>query len=155
MALLDLSYQEQKIGLERFPLLFAKHLPPSHKKAGKETNFGRKIRTGKKIHTLRRDYTYWLAAIRKVQAGKGYVSLTEWEQNKTETQSEILFLDASCKIGLQKIRYNRGKFYLNRTQLCVEELAENDGMLTSDFLNFFKTYGQTELALIHFTEFRY
>ncbi|WP_375560231.1 hypothetical protein ACE193_21375 [Bernardetia sp. OM2101] len=155
MALLDLSYQEKTRGLERFPLLFAKHFPPTHKKAGKETNFARKIRTGQKIHTLRRDYAYWSAAVRKVQEGEGYISLTEWEQNKTETQSEILFLDASCKIGLQKVRYSKGKFYLNRVRLCVDQLASNDGMLTSDFLRFFKTYGHSELALIHFTDFRY
>jgi hypothetical protein len=156
MALLDQRSVEERIGLECFTLLIPKFFPPKNKKEGQETMFSKRLITGQMIQIFKKDYAYWLDVVRKVQNGEAYISVMEWEQNKTETQKEVLRLDASSNIEVQKIHYNKKNFYLRKVRLCPDELAERCGFnITTDFKGYHKSFPISELALIQFTKFRY
>jgi len=156
MALLEQRSAEERIGLECFTLFIPKFFPKKHKKEGQETMFSKRLITGHMIQVVRKDYAYWLDVIRKVQNGEAYISVIEWEQNKTETQKEVLRLDASSGIEVQKVHYNKKNFYLRKVRLCPDELAEKCGFnTTTDFKGYHKSFPISELALIQFTKFRY
>ncbi|WP_338761945.1 hypothetical protein WAF17_16600 [Bernardetia sp. ABR2-2B] len=156
MALVEQRSVEEQLGLKCFQLFIPKSFPKNHKKAGQETQFAKRIITGRMIQVLKKDYAYWLDVVRKVQDGEAYISVVEWEQNRTETQREVLRLDASSNIEIQKVTFSKKFFYLRRVRLCPDELAENCGFnTTTDFKNYYKSFPKSELAMIQFTGFRY
>lgn len=145
-----LSLLDQKhTGLVRYEIKVPSEYPKKHKKAGQKTSFAQDIKNGVKIHIFQSNYKKWQAALDEVRDGKAYIALVD------KGGIEIMRFDNTSDIGVQKIYYSRKKFYLRRVEMSIAQLAENDGMIKSDLLGFFKNTPCGDKALIHFTDFRY
>ena len=69
-------------------------------------------------------------------------------------------LDKSNGIGIEKILFDDYLYSCqiegNRFSVTSEMIPENDGLAQSDFEEWFKGYDfSKEMAIIHFTNFRY
>ena len=140
---------EKHTGLTRYELVVPSVFPKKHKKDEQKTTFAEDIKNGFKIHIFQSDYAKWKSVMDEVRDGKAYVSLVEKEG------LEIMRFDNTSTIGIQKVHYSRKKFYLRMVEMSINQLANNDGMIISDFLDFFKCGSCEDKALIHFTDFRY
>jgi hypothetical protein len=126
------------------------------------------IISGKKIHTLRKNYLFWKRRI----ANAGELSIRYWEDkprhSKQITIRNIRLYMKNSNFGVQEVcKINDGKspgslfsFYLVEDQepkirLDISVLAENDGLTLQQFIDWFKDYPEGAMALIHFTSFRY
>jgi hypothetical protein len=123
--------------------------------------FEDKILSGGKIHSMRKNYEFWKKRIESIMAGDGYLSLRAWAgKPRRSKQREFLRLE---KVGLQKVAKRSGgentRYYVMDVNglnfVSTEILARNDGLSYDDFMNWFKNYPDQDMAIIHFTDFRY
>jgi hypothetical protein len=106
-----------------------------------------------KIHTLRRNYYFW----HKFEGRD--VALFTWEGVPYRSKQRVFCVKHIYHV--QWIMKERGCFYLPKG-LCdlvyapIEKLAKNDGLDDEDeFTEWFSGYPNDEMAILHFTEFRY
>lgn len=136
--------------------MIARKFPGDHPRKGEYTKFYGKINDSQKIHTIRGNYELWAKRIREVQEGKALLELREWVGKPYRSkQREIFTFSAADGVGVEKLIW--GYFpTVGTKQFHTDEIAENDGLSALDFENWFKVANPgDELAIIHFTKFRY
>ncbi|MDR1459230.1 MAG: hypothetical protein LBI60_03345 [Bacteroidales bacterium] len=169
-------------------ILLSKTYFPQHPKAGKKTYFSYKTLSGlecadcgiespdacdncsqkpclHKIHTCRSNYEYWKKKIDCLKAEGGVLSVREWSERPYKSKQETIINIPSEIIGIQKltIEYGTKKFipYVDNKIIHLSDLAENDGLGTYDYIDWFKPVFEKEkkeildFVIIHFTKFRY
>lgn len=150
-------------------LMVSEVFPAYHPKKGKSTSFRYMINEalmpdlnsliiGKKLHTLRENYTYWEKIINEVLAGEAVLSLRVWA-GKPYYSSHIEFkqLDSSSGLGIQKLEHPDNFVYatIDGKKYDWADVANNDGLNFLDFCDWFKVRKPDPMAVIHFTKFRY
>lgn len=147
------------MSMKTYVITIAKQFPSDHMCKGELTNFREKIEAGEKIHTIRTNYDLWAKRIAEVQAGRAVLSLRQWiGKPYNSKQVEIKKLTAADGVGIQKVTFNDYlySFDIDGVQVYVRDLCANDGLSLSDFDSWFrKVVPYQELAVIHFTSFRY
>lgn len=142
-------------------LLFSTHFPSHHPKAGEETNFDTMVPDLEKIHTIRGNYDYWKPKLDEVNRGEAILSCRIWTGKPYRSpQKEICQF---TKVDYEAI--TMGNFVasvgLNNVHVDLKVLAENDGLLRTDFVDWFG--GADKFAkenfftgiIIHFTDHIY
>lgn len=122
-----------------------------------------------KLHTMRANYPLWEKRMKKVQEGEAVIELFYWE-GKPYHSKQIVFatLDKDSGVGVQSyhIAEWEDEDGTERAGYCIDNriirgfaldyLAKNDGLSLEDFKEWFRNYDLSkEMAIIHFTEFRY
>jgi hypothetical protein len=117
-------------------------------------NFDRTDLVPGKIHTIRKNFTFW-----KKFEGRD-VALFTWEGKAYRSKQRVFCVKRI--VSVQKV-YKRGRnFYLDDG--CFDSgrylhdsiLSKNDGFKDKDeFWNWFVKYPDGEMAVLHFTEARY
>ena len=157
--------------MKTFVLTVSEQFPKSHPKAGVETYFGNAILGGGKIHTIRANYELWAKRFEDVYINEAKISIRFWTGKPyASKQGFIKDLECNDMIGCQKLVFIDGNIKKPRIVLppnlfqpktillpvSIGELAANDGLSTTDWLDWFKSYDLTKpLAVIQFTGFRY
>ncbi len=134
-----------------------------------------------KKHTIRANYPLWLKRITEVQQGKAVLSVRQWSGKPYRSpQIEITRLTVKHGVGIQKVVFYRTEWYDddNKCHYCydvtldndkginIDDIARNDGLNPIDFIEWFDRdickqkldddgRVHKELAIIHFTKFRY
>jgi len=155
--------------MKTYVITVSEFFPKTHPKAGVKTNFPLAIKHYDKIHTIRANYELWKKRFEKIDKGEACLSIRVWEGKPyTSKQQEIFRYDKTHKIGLERltfkemimtpfecIRKNDGRIYTPNISK-LNELAKNDCLELNDFKSWFKEYDLSkEMAIIHFTDFRY
>lgn len=147
--------------MKTYVLTVSQVFPKTHKRSGQDTGFITSIKEGEKVHTIRGNYELWSKRFEKINEGKAFLSVRVWEGVPyNSNQREVLRFDKSHGIGIEKIIFDDYLYgcQINGDRFSVnsEMIAENDGLNSSDFEEWFKGYDLTEeMAIIHFTDFRY
>ena len=115
-----------------------------------------------KTHTIRNNYEYW-----KRYEGKE-VALCVWEGKAHQKGSKLKVFNVKRIVSVQRAEHsaNKGVFFVEidkgnfQRGLCYVDgdlLSKNDGFNSkADFQDWFKKYPlDIEMAIIHFTGFRY
>lgn len=144
--------------------------------AGKPTNFATLVTEGSKIHTCRSNYDYWKAKIKALKEADGTLCLREWTGRPYRSPQGAIMEIPAAVVGVEKLTLKKGKYRIEpyrhfveycratvgQTPVDVAELARNDGFTNKDdYLGFFTPLfdaspdGRIEMAIIHFTTFRY
>ena len=142
--------------MKTYVLMLAKYFPLYHYRAGKETGFKDKLLEGKKIHTIRSNYPLWSKRIKEVQTGEALISIRQWAGKPYKSkQIEIAKLFKENRLGIESfIIPEIGE--LATVLDHYEGIDSNDGLSRLDWMNWFEHYERNkELAIIHFTDFRY
>jgi len=135
-----------------------------------------------KIHTCRSNYEYWKKKIDKLKADGGVLSVREWIGKPYKKPGQNKIIDIPAKdIEVQKLilwKDKRKDYYaieeiapihtiyeweatVNGNNIPITVLASNDGLTVEDFKAWFLPVFEKrktdilELAIIHFTKFRY
>lgn len=169
--------------MKTYVITLSKKFLGRHPRAGEETNFEQKFKTGQtcakckkikrgmclgecfpytsaKLHTIRGNYELWEKRIKEVQDGNAILSVRQWTGKPYRSkQVEIACLTAADGVGLQKLYFlhpfDLQSTYVN-SRVNAKEIAANDGLSLSDWLAWFSTSKPLEpMAVIHFTQFRY
>ena len=153
-------------------LTFSTRYPKYHPRQGELTNFAEKIINGKKIHTCRQNYDYWAEKIARLKKAGGVLSLRTWTGKPyASPQAEFLQVPAEV-VEVQRLKLSIDYYDENDIpkrfivanvdgkDVAVEDLAKNDGLTYNDFEDWFMPlfkdeYTEVDLAIIHFTKFRY
>lgn len=148
--------------MKTFVLTVSKQFPKTHAKAGQPTGFVENISKlfspdNTKIHTIRANFDLWSKRIEKVNKGEAVLSIRYWSGKPYDSkQVEICVLE---KAGIEKILFDDylyGWKINGRRFNDLDELSKNDGLSNEDFEQWFKGYDfSKEMAIIHFTNFRY
>lgn len=146
--------------MKKYVVIVSQKFPKTHKRSGETTNFLHLILEEIKKHTLRGNYEYWERRFKQIDAGEAYLSIRVWTGKPYRSkQAEVLRLNNTHKIGLQSFRMSCGMIFIDGNPFLMSKLAtiaSNDGLHLEDFKEWFKNYKEgTEMALIHFTKFRY
>ncbi len=171
--------------IKRYRLGVSRMFPVTHPRKGEKTYFEDKILKRysdfnnflgwQKIHTIRANYPLWEKRMAEIQAGRAVIELFYWAgkpYHKDENGvGQVVFarLDKDSGCGLQKLYFEVGNMYfpsvtvieheinkLKRFKGGVELLAKNDGLSLEDFKAWFAKYDLSkDMAIIHFTKFRY
>ena len=143
---------------KKYVLTVSEYFPKTHKRSGQETGFINAIAEFKKIHTIRGNYELWKKRIDLINEGKAVLSVRVWTGKPyNSTQREVFVFE---KAGIEKILFDdylysclieNKRFYVDSAMI-----PENDGLTMNDFEDWFKKHDFTkELAIIHFTNFKY
>jgi hypothetical protein len=103
-----------------------------------------------KIHTIRRNYAYW-----KRFEGRE-AALFIWEGKPYRSKQKVFCVNRIVRV--EKVRHaGRGNFFTESERyIPMGQLAVNDGFKNDDeFIRWFIDYPDGEMAVIHFTDFRY
>lgn len=147
-----------------YVLTLSKNFMATHPKHGTPTGFYKKFMDGKKIHTIRANYSLWKQRIDKVKAGYAIISIREWSGEPYRSkQNKIVDIENGSGIGIQKLERCVGWIIDNSlsADIKTETLAKNDGLSKKDFTDWFKLKPGLVItedkayAIIHFTDFRY
>ena len=161
-----------------YVLMVSRYFAKDHKNAGLPTFFVEKIckAVGKdypeplnlkfeikpKRHTVRLNYELWAKRFEEIKQGKAYLSLRYWlDAPYKSPQHEFLRLEAKDGIGVQKLSFPLGTFIDDvDSSVRLVNIAENDGLDFETFKDWFgekltANNGNEDLAIIHFTNFRY
>lgn len=128
-----------------YVLILYRYFPAYHPKAGEETHFFEKIASGEKIHTIRGNYDLWKKRIDEVNAGKAYISRRYWSGKPYKSQQ--VEYDKIYRAGIENTEIIH--------MIDWRSLAHNDGLSVVDFAEWFSRKNMSNLAIIHFTDFRY
>lgn len=164
--------------MKTYVLTVSKVFPKKHKNSGSETIFLDKIACAcfcekdcedccfkwPKKHTIRSNYDLWKKRAKEINEGKALLSVRYWS-GKPYRSKQVEFCQLT-EIGLQKLSFfmNNINFpYIyeedemaNYPIYGIDLIARNDGLLLSDFKEWFKDYDLSKpMAVIHFTPFRY
>lgn len=134
-----------------------------HTSKGQQTHFVAKISIGQKIHTIRSNYDLWAKRLKQVEDGLAYLSVRTWSGKPYNSKQEEQFsFHNTHGVGLESVKIDKDfNFWIEKRKgihVVVEpgRLAENDGLQTPDFKDWFKSYEiNKSMAVIHFTNFRY
>lgn len=159
-----------------YVLMLSATFPAGHPKAGQETGFGPKFMAAmkdlpcynRKIHTVRGNYELWRKRFEKINAGEAVLSVRQWvgkPYGKGSSMKELARLTKDDGIGLQKFCVIDGDG-ISLPSVRIDDktiwpsviywMAKNDGLSTDDWGQWFGDYKYgKELAIIHFTKFRY
>lgn len=134
--------------LKCYVITVSEHFPSGHRRSGEPTDFVQSIIDGKKIHTVRGNYPFWKKRIDEVINGRAYLSIRVWTGKPYRSkQKEIIQFHQNDGVGIQRVEYERD---------FMEVVAESDGLTVADFNSWFREVKpKTEMAIIHFTSFRY
>jgi hypothetical protein len=151
-----------------YVLTISETFPKTHKRAGQGTGFPLSIKHYEKIHTIRSNYALWKKRFEKIDKGLAILVLKVWvgkPYGKGSTQHSIFKYDNTWGIGIEKLEFHKNKDEIpcikyplvnNYAEPNIETIAQNDGLSWPDFKEWFRTYDlDNELAIIHFTDFRY
>jgi hypothetical protein len=144
-----------------YVLMVSKNFPIYHPKKGEATGFIDKIQFRKKLHTIRGNYDLWAKRIDKIKKGEAILSVRSWSgQPYQSKQIEHFTFGGGSGIGLQKVKLNYTLTHAtidDQYLIDVENnLSKNDGLSSDDFFDWFaKSDTSKDMALIHFTAFRY
>lgn len=137
----------------------------THPKAGQPTSFISKIFSQEKKHTIRGNYELWKKRIDEVNEGKAVLDLRFWEGKPYDSKQQTFKTLKQGEVGVQKLQKRNtvlvdNRFYVIdgdvKPNLNTATIAQNDGLGTFDFMDWFKgDFGVEPKAIIHFTEFRY
>lgn len=128
----------------------------AHPRAGEETGFPQKVIDGTKIHTLRMNYPYWKKKIDEVNAGIAELHVRTWSGKPfVEPQKEVKIFGKG-EVGIQKCTVSgKGEaVWFENEGLFLKDIEKNDGLSYEDFWSWF-TKDADDVAIIHFTKFRY
>lgn len=135
----------------------------------------------RKIHTLRADIPVWEKRIAQILTGEAILSIRQWTGKPYRSkQVELARLTAEDGVGIQRAVVSRSEWeeYDNKTHYCywvtvegkeiaIDDIAKNDGFTDPlDYVMWFDRdiekqkpdkdgWKHLELAIIHFTPFRY
>lgn len=159
--------------------MLSKRFPAWHSRAGQDTDFGPEFIAARKklpcynrkIHTIRGNYELWRKRFEKIKAGEAVLSIRQWvgkPYREGSYQKELARLTKYDGIGLQKLGITivKDKNIGNSISLRIDDnnvscmkifrIAENDGLPLVDWCEWIEKYNNTDdLAIIHFTKFRY
>jgi hypothetical protein len=149
-----------------YVIIISEKFPAYHPKAGQPTDYPRAIKHYDKIHTIRGNYALWEKRFKKIEQGIAQLSLRIWEgRPRQSNQLEIFRYDRTHKIGIEKLVIQPDCFQGEPLPAISEQffhprilrkIAKNDGLTYDDFQAWFKPYNKREeMAIIHFTHFRY
>lgn len=169
--------------MKKYVIILSKKFLASHPKKRQETDFERKFLSKDKIHTIRGNYPMWEKRIKEVQEGRAVLSIRKWtDRPYNSPQKEIARLTASDGVGIQRVVMVRSEWGDNNDKKHftywgiiddakrhhnIDEMAKNDGFSSfTDFTTWFdpsfdkqepnkNRWRTLELAIIHFTKFRY
>jgi hypothetical protein len=135
-------------------LMVAKSFLKGHPRAGEPTDFAKKILNGEKIHTIRGSFENWEKKVNEVNAGDAILSVRSWTGKPYRTPQETI-----CefkKLGIERTSVLKQGNWCEVVKGYASKslIALNDGLMRQDFDSWFKE-GQDNMALIHFTDFRY
>lgn len=167
--------------MKTYVIILSEKFPTAHQRKGQETEFGHSFLNGKKIHTIRGNFPLWKKRLKEVQEGRAVLSVRQWTGVPYRSpQKELRRLTAEDGVGIQKVVFSRSEWDENdgRQHFChwatvdgreinLDDAAQNDGF--SGFLDFIlwiepsmnrqtpdnEGWRHLELAIIHFTRFRY
>jgi hypothetical protein len=137
-----------------YVLMVAKTFQKSHPRAGEPTLFPDHILNGKKIHTIRANYDGWKKKVDAINAGEAILSIRTWTGKPYRSKQETILELTEVGIERSLININFKDVKVGDIFPNVSILSGNDGLSSTDFWNWFPDY-QKNLALIHFTKFRY
>ncbi len=152
--------------------MLSKVFPATHPRAGQPTGFFDKFMAGQaysrkgwlvspKLHTIRANFDLWYKRFEKIAAGEAYLSVREWTGAPYRSkQKELARLTREDGIGIQCLNfanlYGCDRYIVDGYDVALSHLATNDGLSPDEWLDWFKAYDKTKnLAIIHFTKFRY
>ena len=143
--------------IKTYVLMLSKEFLKGHSHEGLPTQFVELLATKTKIHTIRMNYEFWENRVKEINAGKAILSIRVWKDKPYNSkQFEIKKL---TKLGIQKlIRDNDGYFTIEGAQASIYNIAMNDGLTVDNFMEWLFpkfTNRNKDLAIIHFTDFRY
>ena len=145
--------------MKTYVITLSKKFMSKHPKAGKPTFFVFKFISHDKIHTIRGNYALWEKRIKEVQERRAIISIRVWKDKPYRSpQIEIAKLSHINKVGIQKIEFtpDLSECIIEGRHYNCSDVAKNDGLLTEDFIHWFKSYKiDKPLVIIHFTKFRY
>lgn len=142
--------------MKTYVLTLSHTFPKGTLDAGEPTGFKEKLLAGKKIHTIRANYEWWLKRINQIQAGEACLSIRQWSGKPYRSkQVEIARLTKKDGVGIEQVTLPH---IANRPDIFNQfpGLDTNDGLTREQWLYWFAGYDTKEpLAIIHFTPFRY
>lgn len=137
-------------------VLFSNYTFIKGKKSNIPTGFAEKIKTGRKLHTIRRNYAYWAEKIAKMQESGGVLSLRQWGDLPYRSKQEVIIDVPGNVAGIQKLELTKkveivgvakqtGKTIYSISYSAkvdgharsISEIAENDGLTFRDFIEWF------------------
>ena len=137
--------------------------------AGQPTHFADMVKDGRKIHTCRANFVYWMAKIDALKAVDGTLCLREWTGKPYRSpQGRIMEIPAEV-VGVERLVLTKDNHEtecyhatVDGREVDIAQLARNDGFTNpKDYTGFFTPLfdeskdGSIEMAIIHFTPFRY
>lgn len=145
--------------MKTYVIILSEKFPTTHPRKGQETEFGRSFLNGKKIHTIRGNFSMWEKRLKEVQEGRAVLSIRQWTGKPYQSkQVEIARLTAEDGVGIQELKLTdlSRPTTINGQRIELQLLAQNDGLSFNDWFNWFIGYDLSKpLAIIHFTKFRY
>ncbi len=167
--------------MKNYKILLPKYFPKKHLKEGQRTNFRNAIINGTKIHAICQDVSKWETRIKEVQKGQAVLSIKEWTESLHKNiQKELLQLSAKDGVGFQKAVLSRSEWpdndnilhccywiTINEKEIDIDDFCHNEGLCSfTDVIEWFATrmdnikpdkegWRHQELAIIHFSNFRY
>ena len=173
--------------LKTYVIMVSRTYPAYHHRKGQPTYFVEKIQLAlnmlvqvpdyllidldPKIHTFRGNFPLWKKRIDEVLSGNAVIVLkyhTLGRYVKGNKQIEFVRLDKDSGVGVQEFLFGyesasfptliTGERVITATMVGLNEVSENDGLLSNDFKEWFEKgdYDMNEaFACIHFTSFRY
>lgn len=155
--------------MKTYVLTISKTFPTTHPRAGDPTYFKYKMFSlfpelhnkiieefgellPPKIHTIRLNYELWLKRSEEINKGKAILSIREWEGKPYRSKQTEIF--TCSEIGIQKL-YTGMPWNIDG-KVIPSEIWFNDGLNHNDFIDWFMSYPLcVNMAIIHFTDFRY
>jgi len=129
------------------------------KKINKPSDFAGKVKTGRKLHTIRGNFEYWDKKIAKMKESGGVLSVRQWSAAPYRSPQEVIIEVTADKVGVQKLELTQRGQYINHTTESGEsidslvmyeyyaqvdglpvsllELAKNDGLTENEFVAWF------------------
>ena len=145
--------------IKTYVIIISEKFPKTHPKAGCITDFELAINHKLKIHTIRLNFTFWEKRIAEVQAGRAYLSIRKWSGKPyASPQIELFKFDKSHGVGIEKLTPTVLGWFVDDFDSNYEtsDFAMNDGLTKESFEKWFKKVKMDDdLAIIHFTNFRY
>jgi hypothetical protein len=106
-----------------------------------------------KIHTIRQNFDYW-----KKFEGRD-VELFTWEGKPYQKGSKQKVFCVKPLVCVQKVTKSEvADFWLSledKNPIPIVVISKNDGLDKTDFIDWFINYPFGEMAILHFTDFRY
>lgn len=161
--------------MKTYVLILSDFFPSYHPKAGKPTDFKKKLEDGLKKHTFRGNPGLWEHRAEEINAGRAVLSIRQWCGKPRRSGSHQIEIARYTRLGIQRaslpyffcsernqyipyaVKVKKGD---NVTLLYNSEFARNDGLSLKDFLGWFSRRkepvpDEVEGVILHFTDMRY